>query len=61
MAEFKRLKVADAAKELGMCPDLLRRAIKHKAIPIGHCVEGSKGRDTYIIYQHELEQFKKGE
>lgn len=60
MDEFKRVKVIDAARELNMCPDLLRRAIKHRAIPIGHCVEGSKGRDTYIIYRHEIENFKKG-
>lgn len=57
---MERITVKEAATELNMDVDCLRRMMAHDKIRIG-IVNKHKNRTTYYVYREWLEAFKKGE
>lgn len=54
----ERVKLAEAAKILGMSPQGVREHMKRNLfrIPIGEVTQISKGRKEYHIYRHMLDR-----
>ena len=52
---MERLTVKQAAKELGITPQLLRMLMDRGELPIGKVVR-NKRRNTYLIYREYLNE-----
>ena len=55
-----KLKVEDAAKELGMNTQTLRLALQQHLFPFGVAVKTSENRYTYVIVEERFEKYLKG-
>ena len=53
--------VETAAKQLGMAPQLLRKALQCNLLPFGFAVKTSENRYTYYVNKVRLEKYLKGE
>ena len=51
-----RIKVEEAASQLGIAPCAVRHQMKLGILPIGNIVQG-ESRTTYYIYQELLDSF----
>ncbi len=57
---LEKVKLEDAAKELGVSLPTLRSWLRHKVIPIGIAdIQDGKSKWQYVVYRPWLDEFKR--